>query len=88
MLHRGLKDKGLRVFGVDSESPDLPRDYLKKYGYTFPTLIDQNENAVSLFHVDGFPTAVLIDAEGKVAYYGSGNEPENLRAALQAIGIW
>jgi len=87
LLHRGLKDK-LAVFGIDNEEPELAREYLQKYGYTLRTLVDRKDQAVSLYHVNGWPTTVLIDRDGKIVFYGDGFEPEKLRDALQGVGVW
>jgi peroxiredoxin len=88
MIHRGLKDKGLLVFGIDSEAPEIAHEYLQKYGYTFPSLIDRKEEAVQSYHLESWPTTVLIDREGKIVYYGSGDEPQKLRDAIRAAGVW
>jgi peroxiredoxin/outer membrane lipoprotein-sorting protein len=87
LLHRGLKDR-LAVFGIDNEEPELAREYLQKYGYTLRTLVDRKNEAVSLYHVNGWPTTVLIDRDGKIVFYGEGFEPEKLRDALQGVGVW
>ena len=87
-MHRGLKSKGLLVFGIDAEESEIARDYLKQYGYTLPSLVDRKEEAVKLYHVESWPTTVLIDREGKVAFYASGAEPEKLRDAIRALGVW
>lgn len=87
LLHRGLKDK-LAVFGIDNEEPELAREYLQKYGYTLRTLVDRKDQAVNLYHVNGWPTTVLIDRDGKIVFYGDGFEPEKLRDALQGVGVW
>jgi peroxiredoxin/outer membrane lipoprotein-sorting protein len=88
MIHRGLKDKGLVVFGIDSKEPEIARDYLQKNGYTLTSLVDRKEDAVRLYHLEGWPTTVLIDRNGKVVYYGTGDEPQRLRDALRAVGVW
>jgi cytochrome c biogenesis protein CcmG/thiol:disulfide interchange protein DsbE len=87
LLHRGLKDR-VAVFGVDNEPTDVARDYLQKFGYTLPTLIDPKDTAVNAFHLDGWPTTVLIDSEGKIAFYEVGFEAEKLRDALRKAGVW
>jgi cytochrome c biogenesis protein CcmG/thiol:disulfide interchange protein DsbE len=87
LLHRGLKDK-LAVFGIDDEEPELAREYLLKYDYTLPTLVDRKDQAVNLFHLNGWPTTVLIDREGKIAFYDEGFESEKLRDALRGVGVW
>jgi thiol-disulfide isomerase/thioredoxin/outer membrane lipoprotein-sorting protein len=87
LLHRGLKDK-VAVFGIDDEAADVARDYLRKLGYTMPTLVDSKDTAVNLFHLDGWPTTVLIDSEGKIAFYEVGFDAEKLRDALRKVGVW
>lgn len=89
MLHRGLKDKGVVVLGVDSEASQLARRYVAKNGYTFSTLVDGKESVARQFHVHSWPTTILIDRDGKVTYYSnSGYEPEKLRDALRSLKVW
>jgi thiol-disulfide isomerase/thioredoxin/outer membrane lipoprotein-sorting protein len=87
MLHRAGSEKGLAVFGVDAEAPELARDYLTQYGYTLRSLVDLHDAAAALYHVNSWPTTVLIDRQGNVAYYGEG-EPEKMRDVLRKLGIW
>ena len=88
LLHRSLKDKGLAVYGISSEDPGGAREYLRKHGYTMSSLADPEEEAVSRYHVQSWPTTVLIDRQGKVSYYQAGHEPERLRDAIRALGAW
>jgi peroxiredoxin len=88
LLHRSLKDKNLVVLGVDSEAPELAREYLQRFGYNMSSLVDTKEEAVNQYRVQAWPTTVLIDGEGKVAYYEVGLEPEKLRDAIRALGVW
>jgi len=88
LLHRAAQSKGLAVFGVDSEAPALAREYVAKYKYTFRTLADPNDAVAARYHVNGWPTTVLIDRDGKIAFYDEGSEPEKLRDALLKLGVW
>ncbi|MDR3699320.1 MAG: redoxin domain-containing protein [Candidatus Sulfopaludibacter sp.] len=88
LLHRAAESKGLVVFGVDSEAPALAREYVAKYKYTFRTLADPNDALAARYHVNGWPTTVLIDREGNVAFYDEGGEQEKLRDALLKLGVW
>lgn len=88
LYHRGLRDKGLLVFGVDDEAAEIAREYLQKSGYTLPSLVDSKGEATRTFRVNAWPTTVLIDREGTVVFYESGAEPEKLRAAIRAAGAW
>jgi thiol-disulfide isomerase/thioredoxin len=87
MLHRGLKDK-LAVYGIDNEEPEVAREYLQKYGYTLSSLVDPKDEAVNLYHINGWPTTVLIDRDGKVVLYQEDFEPEKLRDALTRLDVW
>jgi thiol-disulfide isomerase/thioredoxin/outer membrane lipoprotein-sorting protein len=88
LLHRSLQAKGLMVFGVDDEAPEIARGYLQKYGYTMPSLVDSASAAARAFFVNSYPTTVLIDREGKVTFYESGAEAEAIRDAIRAAGAW
>lgn len=87
LLHRGLQDK-LAVFGINNEEPELAREYLQKYGYTLPSLVDREDEAVILYHVNGWPTTVLIDQDGKIVFYDEDLASERLRDALRSVGVW
>jgi thiol-disulfide isomerase/thioredoxin len=87
LLHRAGHEKGLAVFGVDAEAPELARRYLAQYGYTLPSLVDQSDIVSASYRVNSWPTTVLIDRQGNVAYYGEG-EPQKLRDTLRTLGIW
>jgi len=87
LLHRAGHEKGLAVFGVDAEAPELAREYLARYGYTLPSLVDQSDKVSTSYRVNSWPTTVLIDRQGNVAYYGEG-EPQKLRDTLRTLGIW
>jgi peroxiredoxin len=88
LLYRNQHDKGLTVFGIDAEAPELAKEYLMKYGYTFPSLSDPYGAVAARYHVTGWPTTVLIDREGNVAYYQEGTESEKLHDALIELRAW
>jgi thiol-disulfide isomerase/thioredoxin len=89
LLHREFKDKGLAVFGVDDEDPQVVGKFLQKFGYTLPTLLDPDKQVASKFEVGGIPTTILIDKQGKIALFKiESGTYEELRDALRAQGIW
>ena len=88
LLHRTFQEKGLHVFGVDSEPEDTARDYLLKNGYTVPSLIDPDNRVARLYQVRGWPTTVLIDADGRVVFHETGFSAEAVRDALRKAGMW
>jgi len=87
-LHQQFHGKGLRVFGVNDEDIDTIRDYVAEHEYSFPTLVDTNQQAMSLYRIRGIPTMVVIDREGKIAQYRLGLSRESdLRSWLRKAGI-
>ncbi|MCL4844904.1 MAG: redoxin domain-containing protein [Acidobacteria bacterium] len=88
VVHRGLKEKGLVVLGVNPEAPSLARQFLFRENLTFTSLVDADEEAVRAFRVSGWPTQVLIDRDGKITLYSSGTNERRLVAALRAAGAW
>jgi cytochrome c biogenesis protein CcmG, thiol:disulfide interchange protein DsbE len=87
LLHRAFKNK-LAVLGIDNEEPEIAREYLRKYSYTFASLVDRRDEAVNLYHVNAWPTTVLIDRGGRIVFYGHDFDSEKLRDALRSVGVW
>jgi len=87
-LHQQLHGKGLRVFGVNDEEIDTIREYVAEHEYSFPTLVDTDQEAMNLYRIRGIPTMVVIDREGKIAQYRMGLSREgDLRLWLRKAGI-
>jgi len=87
-LHQQLHGKGLRVFGVNDEEIETIREYVAEHEYSFPTLVDMDQQAMNLYRIRGIPTMVVIDREGKIAQYRMGLSREgDLRTWLRKAGI-
>jgi len=88
LLHRDFKDKGLVVLGVDSEEAKDQTAFFDKFGYTFHSLVDPEEQVKNLFAVGGIPTTVLIDRKGTIRVFEMGTSSyASLREAIRKIGI-
>lgn len=87
-LRDEYKDKGLEVYGVTDDAPEIARKWMAQYHRTLLTLLDPQRSAFEGYEVDSIPIAILIDRNGKVANYWIGMQPEtNLRTALdKALG--
>jgi cytochrome c biogenesis protein CcmG, thiol:disulfide interchange protein DsbE len=87
-LHKDFKDKGLVVLGVNNEDAEIAREYVKKKGYTFTTLVDEEREVTRKYGVSGIPQVYIIDREGKIKWgqrgYGSGMEAR-LRNAVESV---
>jgi thiol-disulfide isomerase/thioredoxin len=79
-LHQRYRKDGKVVFlGVNWERTDDPeqhmkiaRDYVAQNKLTFPSAIDPNQVVTNAYLVQGFPSAFVIDREGKIQYKNVG----------------
>lgn len=80
---------GLIVLGIDFDEPiELVQSFGDEFGLTFPLLLDPGGQVQQLYRVRGYPTSVLLDREGKVAYYKIGILSEQeLGEALEQAGV-
>ena len=87
-LHDELASKGVVFLGIDDESPETVKNFVKAQGYTFPMLLDPKQTVHGLYGVRLVPTTVVIDRKGKIAahYVGAGGE-EQFRRALKSAGL-
>ena len=87
-LNRDLSRRGLVLLGVNGESEQQSRKFVRDNGYTFPTLVDGGNKVARQFQVSAIPTAVVIDREGRIASYLVGLHSEKtLRDALARAGL-
>lgn len=91
------RSAGLRVVGIDTPAiPDIPPDSLegvrafgRREGLTFPIGISSTSVWRDAFAERGdgaapFPSRMLIDRQGRVAYLSAAIDPEGLRRAIEA----
>jgi peroxiredoxin len=87
-LHREFKGRGLVALGLNAEEPAVAREFIKRGGYTFATLVDEQRAMTRAYRVSAIPQTLIIDKDGKVAAHFIGLRSENdLRAALQIAGL-
>jgi len=88
-LHEEYKAKGLEVLSINVGEPIMKaRDYMKKNGYTFTTLLDGNRRVSTDYKVNGIPTLVVVDRDGTISSYLVGaHSEETLRGALAKAGV-
>src|SRR5919106_2224701 len=64
--HRG---DGLTVLGVSQDSANITRSFARRYGITFPLLLEGDDYPISrAFDIMATPSAFLIEPGGNVAY--------------------
>ncbi len=82
-LHQRYRARGLTVLGI---SVDGPRNFVKvkpfvqKLHLTFPVALDEDGSLQAKYSVGGYPTSVLIGADGAVDFLLEGYQPGNLDA--------
>ncbi len=88
-LHREFRGKGLTVVGISLAEPSTRvRKYLSENHYTFTELLDSELEVAQQYRARFIPALVLIDAEGKIAWYGYGwRSKQFLLAELRRISL-
>jgi thiol-disulfide isomerase/thioredoxin len=86
-LYSLANQNGLTVISVDEDNDALAAvAYLARHEYAWTNYHDLNGWVRKAFRGDYIPLTVLIDAQGKVAYYDSSSNDEALRAAIAKLG--
>ena len=89
-LHRTYFGQGLRIVGVTQMDPTVGevRAFLKRFGITYPVVLDPGEKTGQRYRLEGHPTGVLIDRKGVVRFVHTGflaGEEKLLEQAIQAV---
>jgi thiol-disulfide isomerase/thioredoxin/outer membrane lipoprotein-sorting protein len=88
-LHHEYKNKGVTILGIDDEEADVAKDFLRRYGYTFNTLIDAEKQVSRLYRISGIPQSFFITKDGKIAAYVLGTRGESeLRDGIEKALAW
>jgi thiol-disulfide isomerase/thioredoxin len=86
-IYREAKDKGLVLLTVDlDEEANTADKFLAKKGYTWPNFHDGDGQIEKLVGSSGIPRTMLVDAQGKITYDGSGMDEDQLRTAIVKLG--
>ncbi len=65
-LHQSYGDR-VRIFGIIQDPADKAKEFMQKYGLTFPQLIDAPDYPTSIdYDVQVVPTYYLISPEGNI----------------------
>ncbi len=65
-LENEFRKDGLVLLGITNESPDLVRDFFKRQGYSFTTVLDPKDDVSDVYSFNVTPTIVLIGRHGQV----------------------
>ena len=82
-LNERHRDDGLTVLGVSQDSANITRSFARRYGITFPLVLEGDDYPVSrAFDIMATPTVFLVESDGSVAYTTMGF----MKPALDALG--
>jgi len=91
-LHEKYGGRGLLVFGVSNEDPDPVRRFVADNKMTYAVAAAPSlDTALEKYQVEGIPTSVLIDKQGRVRFYeagfapGSGGTEDKLEALIPKL---
>ncbi len=84
--YQAARARGLVIVGVDQEEDAaLVRPFVKRFGVTFPVVLDRGEGTMT-YDIHAIPTSIFIDASGTVRAIHVGQlSSENLDADLAKI---
>jgi cytochrome c biogenesis protein CcmG/thiol:disulfide interchange protein DsbE len=89
LLQAGSKrwaGKNVVFVGVDAKDDrGYARDFLKRYGVTYPNVYDGKGSQIGRYGVTGYPETFFIDADGKVRYRIAGpvEKPSDLDEGIE-----
>lgn len=72
-LYEELSDEGLSMVAVTDEDPQTVSQFLKDNPYPFTVLLDPSGTLTQRFDIDGIPTTIVIDGEGRLALRKTGS---------------
>jgi peroxiredoxin len=72
----------------NAEQAHRVQQFVDRHALTFPVLLDQDASVQKLYQVRGYPTSLLVDAEGIIRVYHVGVMSEKqLSKYLQELGV-
>ena len=86
-LYKELKDKGATVLAVNVDEQRKAADaFLATRPHTMPVLFDPSGKAATTFNLQGMPSSILVDRQGKVRFVHMGYTEKTLAQYRSEIG--
>ena len=90
-LHEEFSDEGITIVGISEDGTKTVskvKPFIKTRRYTFPVLLDTNQQVMRMFKISSIPYVCIIDTSGELFYshlgYKPGDEKE-LRNKIREI---
>ena len=77
-LHERYSDDGLVVLGISDEDPGKAQQYLDGRGISYPSLHDDDGNAMQSYQVNAIPTSLIIGRDGQLLLRMEGYTPNSV----------
>jgi thiol-disulfide isomerase/thioredoxin len=76
---------GVNFIGVTSEAPSVVSAFVERTPLGYSAMIDRGDLAQAQFKIGGYPTLVIIDRNGEVAYNGTPFETAKVESILTRL---
>ncbi len=68
--------KDFTILSIDTANrADLDKSFLKELGITFPVMLDDQKISQGVYKIEGTPTDLLIDRQGRIIFRHIGFSP-------------
>lgn len=87
-VYQRHKDKGLSVLAINAgQDKSTIEAFIRKVGFTYPTLLDEKSEIARRYGVVGLPTTYFVDAKGviRAKIIGEADEATFERQALEML---
>lgn len=88
-LYEALSEDGLTMVAVSDEPAEVVREFIKEHPYPFTILLDPENVLPRRFEIQGIPTTMVIDREGRLVMRHTGayqwDAPESVARFRQLI---
>lgn len=88
-IWQAFREKGVVVLGVATWARDNPhkraQDFAKEFKLTFPVLVDEKDEVVAQYKVQGVPTTFVIDKEGVIREVVVGADVKKIKQAIESL---
>ncbi|MGO8673709.1 MAG: TlpA family protein disulfide reductase [Capsulimonadaceae bacterium] len=76
----------IQFYAIDAAEPDQAVSaFVQSRNITLPVLLDRDGAAQRLYHVDSFPTLMIVDTHGRLRHLGAGYDPNMDRNLLPLL---
>lgn len=84
-LYKKYNPQGLEMMGITTEERSVVEKFIKQKPTAYPIFLDGMGAANKAHDVSGYPTAVLVNRDGKVVWRGHPGDEAALEAAIKKV---